>query len=1594
MLGHGMPWWLRVLRLLPWAIVAGLLPLQGALGRGGIVRVAFVQNSKEKTSGWDVAFRDFFVPHLRSVGGFSIHGDAASPYDLDVVSYEVDLSPGAGGASAVFAKIAAGLDDAGAPVGDVDVVVVGSSQSNADVMAKAEALRIPNLHCSGGDPTMWTASTPHAFGIHLPFPWYSRGPLRQAKFLGMKTAVILRDFDWGFPRISAAAAREWAREVGLQVIGPTVDWCRRYAGKTSTCREVEGACRCGLQGEYDLQGYQTKADYDTSFYEVNVAMVAEAGFDQQGSKVSPALVRFVLGIIEDVRSQGGDPDVLVNSMGAARSGYVAAREARFAFKSYFGGPNFPGTGWNGYDGFDQYGNQTVNFVDAVYNQGGGQWHENMKYTDPFFGTSGRMVNLYKQQLGVTAVDYNPAGCVAVGVVLSLTLHKYGTPLSSKSLPERRDIIRLAVGSINDETLWGLVRFNRFNQNNGRFPVSWQVLEDGAPDVVLPPEAAQIAFRFPSPSWDARFGCPAGTFATGPSDLAIPILCQPCESGTYRNVTSSVLKSSECSQCPTGRGTLPYSTGAIVCDTCPQGRQQDGNVDRGICYGCPVGSSRRADSPGQSCDLCVAGRFANTTGLSECHECPSRTVQRDRGQAFCICDVGGFKDPKDPSVAGSIQACLSCDDVLAGSHSNRGAISSDECSCKESSFLSRDHGCVPCSVGLTCPGGTDAPQQQDGFYATLQWFDGNSTGLSGWSLREGVVRCRDHLQCRAGAAGQCPAGRYLLACAECLPGYRSGGGECVPCSDFDWLLPVSLGLLTAGLSGAALIKMEFDMAKTSIVSLTILVTASQLVMSIQTLSAVRQCKVGWSGEFKTLLDLTSIFSFDYRMIRIGCAYTAESPLFLFCAKLLSFPALIVFLGFAALVGKWLFKRPVSKEKFINFNGTILSTIHISLTHFAISPFQCRRNPNGTSSMYENPSVVCWSGGVHASLIGMSVVAILVYPVFLFAVALYATRKYPVWVTSDHGLALFRCFGFLFGRFKKKCYYFGVLQMTRNDLIALIPTLLVEVVSLQIVTMSTVLLFSLILQVRVWPLRAAKANMSETMVSAFLLVVLVAAAPLVDASDSETNSGLGAFLLATVIFMFSLVLGLLGHAVYKRVRPSRMFDAFLCHHKAGAGAFARFMKLVIERDTYNSKVFLDSDNLEDLDSLFDVVRVGTATLVVILSPEVLTRMWCAGEVVTASRNLVKILPLFCGNTQLPTDNEVLGFISLWTEDQVLILNSYNIDVTAIQDAYRGLRALERLSINRLKHLPDQENAIHKVMAACNLSRRGHDSNEHAQAEAGDNKILILGSTSTAETLAVCHVIQSLIMRELREAAVVIMEGDKVPHAHHMVVVLSKGLLIEHLFPNVLLEVLGFAGTGTTPGQSLSASNASRHNFIGRLSASSPRSPTTSTQFRQYVYFALVNADSSFEFPAPEFVARVEREGLPEAGIFPDDGPTLAIVYRTLMRALAIPLNALGSEQSLQRESSVVCTRLMNNVSRLKTAWGYVVDITSSGAAAVPTTSSGATPVPTWASSFSGTDQAIAVLSGHSALESTQDPQGTLDEHSEPCDLDGPESEWKDI
>ena len=52
--------------------------------------------------------------------------------------------------------------------------------------------------------------------------------------------------------------------------------------------------------------------------------------------------------------------------------------------------------------------------------------------------------------------------------------------------------------------------------------------------------------------------------------------------------------------------------------------------------------------------------------------------------------------------------------------------------------------------------------------------------------------------------------------------------------------------------------------------------------------------------------------------------------------------------------------------------------------------------------------------------------------------------------------------------------------------------------------------------------------------------------------------------------------------------------------------------------SDRVFLDSDELQDLDSLFECVRSQVAFLVPLLTPGLMMRPWCVGELATAYLN----------------------------------------------------------------------------------------------------------------------------------------------------------------------------------------------------------------------------------------------------------------------------------------------------------------------------------------------------------------------------------------
>jgi len=98
---------------------------------------------------------------------------------------------------------------------------------------------------------------------------------------------------------------------------------------------------------------------------------------------------------------------------------------------------------------------------------------------------------------------------------------------------------------------------------------------------------------------------------------------------------------------------------------------------------------------------------------------------------------------------------------------------------------------------------------------------------------------------------------------------------------------------------------------------------------------------------------------------------------------------------------------------------------------------------------------------------------------------------------------------------------------------------------------------------------------------------------------------------------------------------LFVAFISHYKDESGTEARSLKNYLSDEipkhgieTTRDRVFLDSDNLHNLEKLLEIVT-SSAHLIVILSKKLLTRPWCLLEIGTAVRNkreIISVLPTF--------------------------------------------------------------------------------------------------------------------------------------------------------------------------------------------------------------------------------------------------------------------------------------------------------------------------------------------------------------------------------
>ena len=206
-----------------------------------------------------------------------------------------------------------------------------------------------------------------------------------------------------------------------------------------------------------------------------------------------------------------------------------------------------------------------------YFQGGGQWHENMQYTDNYFDSGRDVLLLNERKFGYLGnydqlVSYTMPVLYSQHLQATYRVDDAPNPLADFNTTEGRERLRRAMVVLNVETIFGPVAFNEDQRNIGRGAAGTQWLPlqaDGSylNALVSPFLQAEASTVIPAAS---ALPCPAGQFINETYRASMGSIlaggCHGCPDGFFTNRPGEVY---ECRACPEGSST-EGATGATRC----------------------------------------------------------------------------------------------------------------------------------------------------------------------------------------------------------------------------------------------------------------------------------------------------------------------------------------------------------------------------------------------------------------------------------------------------------------------------------------------------------------------------------------------------------------------------------------------------------------------------------------------------------------------------------------------------------------------------------------------------------------------------------------------------------------------------------------------------------------------------------------------------------------------------------------------------------------------------------------------------------------------------------------------------------------------
>ena len=144
--------------------------------------------------------------------------------------------------------------------------------------------------------------------------------------------------------------------------------------------------------------------------------------------------------------------------------------------------------------------------------------------------------------------------------------------------------------------------------------------------------------------------------------------------------------------------------------------------------------------------------------------------------------------------------------------------------------------------------------------------------------------------------------------------------------------------------------------------------------------------------------------------------------------------------------------------------------------------------------------------------------------------------------------------------------------------------------------------------------------------------------------------------------------MSYSLYRRWQPNPFHPDFVWQHKGGAAAQARLVQMILMAQA-GKKCYIDSDGLLLLDKLFDTVRSFVRHLIVYLTQQILTRPWCAGEIVTSHKNMKMVTAVKTPEYESLGDEQLANLEAYLDLSSVNVLE-YGISIEDIRNAYKWM------------------------------------------------------------------------------------------------------------------------------------------------------------------------------------------------------------------------------------------------------------------------------------------------------------------------------------